>query len=564
MLGDPATNPLLNPIDVPNNAYGDDEFTLTSLNVSWDLGSVELFSNTSYFDRKSVQYYDYTKGYASFYVPELFLAPDGVTSTGTYVPMGWKAMARYDNAQGNFVQELRLQSKDKDARLSWVAGAFFAHNRQTAGEPISENFLINSPWVGFYPSAWGYGYWAVDGGDTFGEGHTAAQNFFGDNMLANGVSFLGTWTSIEEQTAGFAQLDFKIVGGLKLTAGVRVSSNKLDFDAAYLGPENNSNATFGFSCEALGYTNCVFGGGDTTPIYPVSSNHSKETATTPKIGLSYQMNDANLFYATAAKGFRPGGASLRVPAICNSDLVQNGYVDSNGDPVQPTSYKSDTVWSYEIGSKNRLFGGRLVLDGSAYQIKWKNIQANVSLPSCSYNFVDNLADATSRGFNVAAELKATERLQLSGSVAYNDPKFDHDALSPSGAKKIFSKGAGIPGAGAPLTITASGEYAMPLSGGRTGYARLDWTHTGEWRRVGNMDPNSPLYDALLKPVPSFDEVNLRLGARFGAVDVSLFVQNLTDAAPALELTHGSYYDPQDWQNISLRPRTIGITFMWRN
>jgi hypothetical protein len=161
-------------------------------------------------------------------------------------------------------------------------------------------------------------------------------------------------------------------------------------------------------------------------------------------------------------------------------------------------------------------------------------------------------------------MQATERLQLSGSVAYNDPKFDRDALSPSGAKKIFSKGAGIPGAGAPLTMTASGEFTMPLAGGRSGYARLDWTHTSEWRRVGNLDPQSPQYDPLLKPVPSFDEVNLRLGARFGSADVSLFVQNLTDAAPALELSHSTYYDPQDWQNISLRARTIGITVMWRN
>jgi hypothetical protein len=44
----------------------------------------------------------------------------------------------------------------------------------------------------------------------------------------------------------------------------------------------------------------------------------------------------------------------------------------------------------------------------------------------------------------------------------------------------------------------------------------------------------------------------------------LFVQNLTDAAPALERSHSTYYDPQDWQNISLRARTIGITVMWRN
>ena len=30
------------------------------------------------------------------------------------------------------------------------------------------------------------------------------------------------------------------------------------------------------------------------------------------------------------------------------------------------------------------------------------------------------------------------------------------------------------------------------------------------------------------------------------------VHNLTDAAPALELFHSTFYDPQDWQNASMR------------
>jgi iron complex outermembrane recepter protein len=64
---------------------------------------------------------------------------------------------------------------------------------------------------------------------------------------------------------------------------------------------------------------------------------------------------------------------------------------------------------------------------SVYEIKWKNIQVNVPLPDCAYNFVDNLADATSKGFDLGFELKATEHLDLSGAVGYNNPKFDKDA-----------------------------------------------------------------------------------------------------------------------------------------
>ncbi len=557
---DPTTTTTLNGFSGPDNAFGDDKFTLSALGISWDLGPVTLVSNTSFFDRTALQWYDYSKGYAQFYSPQFFLQPDGLTSTGTYLPAGWKSMARYDNEQKNFVQEFRVQSNDTTARLTWVAGAFFSHNRQIAAEPISQNWLINSSWVGFYPTNFGIGYYGVNGGDPFGPGSTAAQNFFGDNMFPNAVSFQGDWKTVEEQLAGFAQADFKITEHFKATVGLRVSKNKLDFDAAYTAPENNASAPFGFPCAAAP---CVLGQGDSAPVYPRSSTKASENAVTPKFGLAYQINDTNLIYATASKGFRPAGASLRVPSICDGDLILNGYVDANGNPVQPPSYKSDSVWSYELGSKNRLWGGRLVLDGSIYQVKWKNIQSNVSLTNCAYNFVDNLADATSRGIDLAFQLKATEHLELGGAFGYNDPKFDRDALSPGG-KKIFSKGAGIPDAGAPMTVSLSGEYVMPLASGRQAYARADFTHTSEWRRVDNLDPNSPRYDPRLQPIPAYNVVNLRLGARFSEIDLSLFVQNLTNAAPGLDLQSGTYYDPQDWTNASLRPRTYGLTFTWRS
>ncbi|MBS0614717.1 MAG: TonB-dependent receptor, partial [Proteobacteria bacterium] len=195
-------------------------------------------------------------------------------------------------------------------------------------------------------------------------------------------------------------------------------------------------------------------------------------------------------------------------------------------------------------------------------IKWKNIQSNVSLPNCSYNFVDNLADATSRGFDVAFQWKVTENLELDGAYGYNNPKYDRDALSPGG-KKIFAKDAAVADAGAPSTISLSGEYSLPI-GGYRGYVRADFTHTSQWRRVDDQVPTSPLYDPRLKPIPAYGVLNARLGARFDKLDVSFFIQNLTNARPALYLFAGSYYDPQDWQARTLRPRTYGLTVAWRN
>ncbi len=268
-----------------------------------------------------------------------------------------------------------------------------------------------------------------------------------------------------------------------------------------------------------------------------------------------------MIYANAAKGFRPAGASLRVPAICDFDLIQNGYVDENGNPFQPETFDSDSVWSYELGAKSRLLDGRLYLDGSVYRIEWSDIQANVSLPNCAYNFVDNLGNATSDGFDFAFSYLITERFSLSGAYGYNDPSFDEDATSPGGAV-IFAGGSAVPNAGAPETFSLTGEYSMPI-GAYQGYARLDYTWSAEWRRVGDQVPTDPFYDPRLKPTESYGLVNLRLGLQFGDWDVSLFGQNLTNEAPRLELSASSYYDPQDWSDVALRPRMIGLTATWR-
>ena len=225
---------VLNEMTAPENARGEDEFTLASLAIDWDLGWAEFVSNTSYFDRDQFQWADYTKGYAQFYAPEFFLEPDGVTSTGTYLPEGMKGMSQYNNAQQNFVQEVRLQSTG-DGKLSWVAGIFYSDLDQDASQPINHNWMINATWMGFYPTAKGWDYWTTNDGVPFGPGSTALQNFFGDNPLPNAVMFYGEWATQEEQIAGFAQLDYDITETITLTAGIRASENKLDFNAAYLG-----------------------------------------------------------------------------------------------------------------------------------------------------------------------------------------------------------------------------------------------------------------------------------------------------------------------------------------
>ena len=80
-----------------------------------------------------------------------------------------------------------------------------------------------------------------------------------------------------------------------------------------------------------------------TPSDP--QEQQARTGVNPKVGLSYQATEATMVYASASKGFRagrrPGELSILLPG-----------------PTLPvtdiTQLKSDTLWSYEVGSKVQL------------------------------------------------------------------------------------------------------------------------------------------------------------------------------------------------------------------
>jgi iron complex outermembrane recepter protein len=48
----------------------------------------------------------------------------------------------------------------------------------------------------------------------------------------------------------------------------------------------------------------------------------------------------------------------------------------------------------------------------------------VFLPDCGYDFVANLANATSKGFDLAFQARPFAPLTLSGALGYNGARFD--------------------------------------------------------------------------------------------------------------------------------------------
>src|SRR5690606_16394346 len=70
----------------------------------------------------------------------------------------------------------------------------------------------------------------------------------------------------------------------------------------------------------------------------------------PRFNLSYEFSSSSMVYANVAKGFRSGGF--------NATSVGGGVIEI------PPTYDSDEIWTYELGTKHQIFGGKLSLEAS--------------------------------------------------------------------------------------------------------------------------------------------------------------------------------------------------------
>ena len=223
---------------------------------------------------------------------------------------------------------------------------------------------------------------------------------------------------------------------LTLTAGVRFSHFSLDLNSLYGGGENNLNYTFGGPCPVA---TCV-AGVSPPPEFAATVVSSSGSATTPKVGLTYQIHPKryDLCHDLRKASGRLGLICSVPESACAGDLDQIGYLDAQGHSTQPAVYQPDYVWSYELGSKGRLFGGKVVYDASLYQINWSNIQTQGD-SACAYSITLNAGHVRSQRSDVSLDFHPIERLSLHGAFGYNRALFASDSLTPSGSRAFCER-----------------------------------------------------------------------------------------------------------------------------
>jgi outer membrane receptor protein involved in Fe transport len=261
---------------------------------------------------------------------------------------------------------------------------------------------------------------------------------------------------------------------------------------------------------------------------------SAETSRTYLATVRYALTPASNVYFRAASGYRPGGPNATA-------------LDSAGNPIPgaPTSFKSDSLWSYELGYKGDLLDKRLSLEAAAYDIEWKDIQQPVALGSGT--IIGNGGRARVQGLELFTRYRLGQAWTLDGSLSAIDAKLTEDApaLGPSGSRLPNS-------ARYAATIGATASFALAQ---RPAYAGANVRYVGE-RNAGFDNPESSQPNFRM---PGYTLVDLQGGVALGRVDLGLYVRNLFDkraivGADAALVAFGS-----PLHATVAQPRTVGVT-----
>lgn len=235
----------------------------------------------------------------------------------------------------------------------------------------------------------------------------------------------------------------------------------------------------------------------------------------PRFNLSFKASDTFLIYGNVAKGFRSGSFQTQSHAAAASLAL--------GIPID-TAIQPDSVWSYEVGAKGRLFDGVLLLDAAVYTIDWTNIQLQSTLSGVAT--LTNGGNARSRGIDLGITLRPAKGLSISAVGNINETEFTSVLPQIVAVNPLAAPGSRIPGVPkSSLSLSAGYNWSFANWDDATGFVNGGYTF-----RNSQLDSTGRASDKL-------NEFNLRLGIAKDGWKFQIFGENLTNTRVAV--TRGS-------------------------
>ena len=203
----------------------------------------------------------------------------------------------------------------------------------------------------------------------------------------------------QENISAFGQTDFKIVGGLRAIAGIRVQYEKGTNSGTRIAPIQAGDTVF-----------------PNNP--PMSGSFSaSDTAVTGKAGLQYEFSRNLQTYATYTRGYKGLGYEMEI----------------GGNLAAQSAVQPEHVNAYEIGAKGRTSDGSLSFAVALFRSDYTNlqIQANRSDPTTGViQFVTtNAGSSRSQGVELEATLRPSRNFSVNLGATYARSRINIDGLN---------------------------------------------------------------------------------------------------------------------------------------
>ena len=265
-------------------------------------------------------------------------------------------VARYDTNLDNYSEEFDILSKP-GGKLDWIVGGFYLNQRSRQiiheYEPSFSNPL---PYTGDPADA-----------ETNPPGNLAYGN---DSHVKR------------ESESVFGQATYHFLPSLRLTVGGRYNHDKLSDDS--------------FNFSEFGFSTADYSKSDSVPTW--------------RAEVDYDLTADNLVYASAARGYKPGGV--------------NG---KNGQVVVPITFKPETNTAFEIGSKNSFFDRSLRVNLAGFYYVYKDMQYIETDPIPFDGGISNIPSVHIYGVEAEANYVGMgDHLRINGNIALEDGKVEGD------------------------------------------------------------------------------------------------------------------------------------------
>jgi outer membrane receptor protein involved in Fe transport len=481
-----------------------DKEIIESLNINYSFGSFDATLTTAYWARRSTQTEEASEMFDNPDQALAYFANYGLPNPGYYGPSGTgEAYGTEDDPTNQFSTELRFSSTDKGP-FQWVAGAYFTH------------------------------YWAV-------------WNFAGTTPNYSSFMDIGTgapattpnWfdaysPTTMEQYALYGNATYALTKKLRASVGLRVT----DYDYQFA-------STIGGWGSALGAATPSVQGGVT----------QSEAVEDPKFNLSYEYSSDLTAYASVAEGFRPGGGNAAYPTtgVWASSFAGMNYTSGKW----PSTYNSDSVWSYEIGAKSRWLGRRLMVNASLYYEDWSHIQLLAYPDDWAFNINGN--KATIYGGDIEARVLLGNGFELAGSVGYLHDNLDggpHWVIAPTNV---------LPDV-APVNGNLNLSYSTSFMKKYVFKAEAETVYVGPRYSLSFLYYPNYVESGEYSQLPGYELTNFRVGIESQQNDwsVSLFVNNAFNKQASLEFLYSETQPSAAFNRVvSNQPLTGGIDMSYR-